>query len=280
LHRDFKCIAIKEKSIVSVGMKKLTDNFYCIECNKIWTPSQVVILKKNINYKLFSSISIPFINDTIYGVSMKDSNNKSLPKFIMFNFDTKNGDKHSLRGIMCVTINCEEIKRKSIKRYYTLDIICNSAVKSSSVKSVKKRHGIKTKNGKDMLEYWKQFGKSKFSYFKLKSMETVLGFYWKQGWRFNLNGKFETIWDKRIKELDTINKSIDSKKYYEKDKLRHVVLKKYFDRFLDGYYSDSDLSRNNAWDVDYNDYMINSTIDRERWDLRFHGYTMYWNCND
>ena len=78
-------ITIKEKSIVIVGMKKLTDNFYCIECDKLWTASQFAILKKNINYKLFSPISIPFINGTIYGASMKDSNNKYLPKFVMFN---------------------------------------------------------------------------------------------------------------------------------------------------------------------------------------------------
>ena len=269
----------KEKSNVNVKeMIKLTDNFYCfVRRGKSWTPTQIAIIKKNVNLKLFSPISETFTNETLFAADLRKN---PLPKFIMFNFDTMNGKKHSLRGIACVTIDCEKVQKKKIVKYYTLDLICNSSVKSSPVKSVKQRHGIKTKTGKDMLEYWKQFGKSKFDYFKLKSMENVIGFYWKHGWRFNLNGKFKAIWDKRIDELDAINKSVNSKKYYEKDQLRHIVLTKYFDRFLEGYYSDSALSGNNIWDTDYDDYMINNTIDRERWNLRYHGYTMYWKCQD
>jgi hypothetical protein len=262
---------LKKSNVNIKDMIKFTDNFYCIiQRNKKWSPEQIKILKKNVNYTLFSPISIGFINETIYGYSNKT-------KFIMFNFDTLNGKKHALRGIACVTTNH---KGKKGEKFYTLDLICNSSVKNSTIKCVKKRRGIITKNGRDMIEYWKRFGKSKFSYFKLKSMETVLGFYWKLGWRFNLNGKFKTIWDERICELNKINKSIDSTNICAKDRLRHVVLTKYFDRFLEGYYSDSSLSRNNVWYQEHSDHMLNNTIDRGRWDLRYNGYTMYWNTKD
>ena len=62
-----------------------------------------------------------------------------------------------------------------------------------------------------MIEYWKRYGKKKhFSFFKLKSMEDVIGFYWKCGFRFNYSKKngylYETEkWKQLINRLNEYN---------------------------------------------------------------------------
>ena len=95
----------------------------------------------------------------------------------MFNFDVKNGKKMSIRGMTCISFDgVEKINSKEYKYYY-IDLIGNNGLGSTPAAAVKRRHKVSTKSGKDMIEYWKRYGKKKhFSFFKLKSMEDVIDF--------------------------------------------------------------------------------------------------------
>lgn len=107
-------------------------------------------------------------------------------------------------------------------------------------------------------------------------MENVIGFYWKYGWRFqkNINDRHSSIWDERVGKLNKIIANTD-----DGDDERDIILKKYFDRYLPGYYNDIELSKNNRWDKEHTEYDLTNTLERQRWELRFHGYPMFWKCH-
>ena len=107
-------------------------------------------------------------------------------------------------------------------------------------------------------------------------MENVIGFYWKYGWRFqkNITDRHYSICDERVNKLNKIIANTD-----DFDDERDIILKKYFDRYLPGYYNDIELSKNNRWDKEHTEYDLINTLERQRWELRFHGYPMFWKCH-
>ena len=269
-------------------LRKLNDNFYLlIRKKKLWSKEEKKLINKYINYNLFSPIPVSYSKLALFGYECKyNFYEKDPPKYIMFNFDydTKNNKKQSLRGACAVSIKGIKKRKNKTEHYFTIDLIGNKSISNQIVKSQKKRKGISVKTGKDMLEWWKTFGKySCFDYCKLYAMEDVLGFYWKFGWRFGENFNYfknkENQIQNQIKQLNLINFTYKKYSYmynllYERDK----VLRKYFDKYLDDYYSDSELVKYKLNDDDYESYKINNTLHMQRFRMRFNGYPMYLNC--
>ena len=250
-------------------MKKLTDNFYSLtrEGEK-WSSEQIRIIKKYLKYDIFNPVPRDFV-DSIFGsfnyitgeCYFKPS------KTIMFNFDVKNGVRHSIRGMICISYN---------KNYYQVDLIGNNSVGKGPASAVKKRHNISTKSGRDMLEYWIKYGKKEnFSYFKLKSMEDVIGFYWKCGFRFDSSKRQKSLynnnkWKKNIKILNYYNRknSLNNNEQEEYDE----HLRKYFNKYMEGYYNVNYLSKN----LEDKDLKYKNTILQKQYNLRWQGYSMYY----
>ena len=251
-------------------MKKLTNNFYSItrDGNK-WSKEKTKIIKKYLNYNIFKPVPRDFV-DSIFGSFnyITDECYFKPSKTIMFNFDVKKGVRYSLRGLICISYN---------KKYYEVDLIGNNSVGNGPASSVKKRHKISTKSGRDMIEYWINQGKkSKFSYFKLKSMEDVIGFYWKCGFRFSFSKRPKCLynnkkWDYNIKILNYYNKKKSLNSREEKEYSEH--LRKYFNRYMEGYYSTSYLSKKLD---DSEDYKYQNTLLQKQYNLRWKGYSMYY----
>lgn len=251
-------------------LTKLTDNFYCLKRKKErWDKSELELLNALVDYKIFSPIPSLFCREAIFG-SYNPTTKQSdyCPHMILFNYDTSDGNKRSLRGIASITLDIE-----NSQKYMKLNLVGNISTKSKPVLKSKKRNNIQTKSGSDIMNYLKEKAlKLKLKYIKLYSMETVIGFYWKMGWRFKKHNKTNKYYEEKIIKLNEINKIKDND--IERDKL----LTKYFDRFLPGYYNDILLSEDNRWDTDHTDYDITTTLRRQRWELRYHGYLMYWYC--
>ena len=96
-------------------------------------------------------------------------------------------------------------------------------------------------------------------------MEDVIGFYWKSGWRFGEN--FNYFKNKEIRVLQNVkalNKiNFELKKYSNKLNIlfkRDAILQKYFDKYLEGYYSDSELTDYELRNKDIVDYKLQNTI--------------------
>lgn len=263
-------------------MKKLTENFYSItRCRKKWSAKHINIIKKHLNYSIFKPIPRNFV-DIVYG-SFNYITNECYylpPKTIMFNFDSCNGKLQSLRGILCISFDG---KRKSIKngkivyeKYYSIDLIGNKSIGNGPSKSVKNRRNVIIKSGKDMLDYWINYGKkSKISYIKLNSMENVIGFYWKCGFTFNYKKKIMSFYEKNkwnniIHKLNNFNLKSNMNSYEEDE--YHELLRKYFDKFMEGYYNINYLTKN----LGENDCLFNNKLSQKQYDLRFHGYPMYY----
>jgi len=273
--QDFK--TKKNPPLIKSPLIKLTNNFYCLKRKgRFWTVQQTSVLSNLINYKLFYPIPKDFVGSIIFGsFNIEEQLYEGGPKMILFNFDIKQNNKHSLRGIACVSDDLEE-------NNLILDLIGNISIKNKLASSIKKKYCIETKSGKDIIEYLKKYAsEKKYEYLTLNSMEYAIGFYWKYGWRFkkynenneNNENRNTTIWTERIKKLNTIMLQTD-----DGDEERDKILLKYFDRFLPGYYNDKQLSYENTWSSDHSDYGILTTLERQRWELRFHGYPMFWKC--
>ena len=264
-------------------MKKLTNNFYSLtRKGKKWTPKQVKIIKKHLHYNMFNPVPRDYI-DTIFGSYnyITDECYYKPSDVIMFNFDVKNGKRMSIRGMTCISFDgVEKINSKEYKYYY-IDLIGNNGLGSTPAAAVKRRHKVSTKSGKDMIEYWKRYGKKKhFSFFKLKSMEDVIGFYWKCGFRFNYSKKngylYETEkWKQLINRLNEYNNRLKRRQdgVMEKEKEEYSkFLERYFNKFMDGYYNLNYLSNK----MSHEDFKYGNTLSQKHYDLRFQGYSMYY----
>ena len=275
---------IKEKC-KTTDMRKLSDNFYLlIRKEKEWNKDEIKLIKKYLNYKIFSPIPKPFIDVAIFGYHCEFGfYQRNCPKYILFNFDSKNGKKLSLRGMSVVSNDGLEIVKGKGKRYFTIELIGNNPITNQIVKSMKTKNNISIKSGKDMILFWKEFGKrSYFDYCKLNAMEDVIGFYWKYGWRFGNNfdyfKKKENILTGYVEKLNIINKQYKITKkenlLYARDKL----LVKYFDKYMDDYYSDRKMIDYKLCDNDADYYLLKNTLHLQRFKLRFDGYPMYLDC--
>jgi len=271
-----------------VKMRKISDNFYTLtRRKKHWSKKQIAFLESILNYKMFHPIPRSFVREAIFGTKNEDGDyTKDPPKFVLLNFDSKNGTKQSLRGLASVSVDgvgehltypYRDMPPLEFQ-YYTLELIGNLSIRNQVCSAAKQRNGVKVKSGKDMLEFLKKFGKKAgYQYFKLYAMENVIGFYWKYGWRFSefectqRESSIKTL-DDRVKKLNTINRLINPKKYTIFDDFRDRILTKYFDRYLDDYYNVMELSRGNQWSEDYEYYDIKDTLTFKRWDMRFQGY--------
>ena len=283
------------KSEENIEMRKLNDNFYTItRRGKRWSKKQIKLLEKYVNYKMFLPIPRDFVREAIFGTQDPDEKEyyNSPPKFILLNFDSKNGKRQSLRGL--ASVSTDGIGEEHTYphngmpalefKYYTLEIIGNISLRGKPSSAVKERHGVKVKSGKDMLDCLKRVGiKGGYQYLKLNAMENVIGFYWKYGWRFHefpatQRDCSHNIVAERVEKLNTVNKLITPAKYTEHDEIRNQLLTKYFDRYLEDYYCVQTLSRGNTRGEDYENYEITETLTYKRWDMRFQGYPMYWQC--
>ena len=275
-----------ELDYINEGFRKLTNNFYLlVRKKKYWTKNQIKVIKKYLNYKLFYPVPKPFVELAIFGYNDEDFSfyEKPCPKYIMFNFDYQNKKRQSLRGVTVVSIN----GTKNNDKYFTIDLIGNYSVKSSIIHQVKKRSSSSVKNGKDMIEWWKTFGRySCFKYCKLDAMEDVIGFYWKCGWRFGENFKYykkkESRISKHVEKLNNINikiKNCNVKTITHLDFERDQILRSYFDKYIEGYYSDVKLNQYSQYNEDFENYNIKSTSHLIHHNMRYHGYPMYLDCS-
>ena len=83
------------KSKENIEMRKLNDNFYSItRRGKRWSKKQIKLLEKYVNYKMFLPIPRDFVREAIFGTQDPDEKEyyNSPPKFILLNFDSKNGN--------------------------------------------------------------------------------------------------------------------------------------------------------------------------------------------
>ena len=267
-------------------MRKLSDNFYLlIRKNKRWNQNEINLIKKYLNYKIFYPIPKSYVDVAIFGYNCEFGfYEKSCPKYILFNFDSKNGKKLSLRGMCVVTNKGIDIVKDKIKKYFTIELIGNIPITNSIVKSMKIKNNTCIKSGKDMLLFWKEFGKrSYFDYCKLHAMEDVIGFYWKYGWRFGNNFNYFKKKEKRItkyiQKLNTINKKYKITKKEELLYDRDKILVKYFDKYMDDYYSDSKMIDYKLRNDEPDYYLIKNTLHLQRFKMRFNGYPMYLDCS-
>lgn len=266
-----------------VDIRKLNDNFYIlIRKKRYWNIKEIKFIKKYLNYKIFYPIPKNYIDISIFGYNCEYGYyEKSCPKYILFNFDSKNGERLSLRGITVVSNTGNDIHKN--KKYFTIELIGNIAITNSIVRSMKRKNKIKVQSGKDMILFWREFGRrSYFDYCKLNAMEDVIGFYWKYGWRFTNNFKYFKKKEKRVsKHISKLNEVNIAYKNTKKEILlydRDQILVKYFDRYMDNYYSDTKMTEYKLNNEDINYYLIKNTLHLQRFKMRFHGYPMYLNC--
>ena len=264
-------------------MKKLTNNFYSItRKGKKWAPKQIKLIKKYLHYDMFSPIPKDYI-DTIFGSFnyITDECYYKPTDVVMLNFDVKNNVRQSVRGMICLSFDGVDKKKDKTYKYYYIDLIGNNGLGSTPAAAAKRRHGVSTKSAKDMMEYWKKYGKrKKFDYFKLKSMEDVIGFYWKCGFRFNYSKScrymYETErWDQLITKLNYYNSRLRRRNENVRKKEREefsAFLNKYFNKFMEGYYNLNYLTEK----MSHDDFKYKDTLAQKQYDLRFHGYSMYY----
>ena len=222
---------------------QVSPNFYMMaRKNADWTERQLAELKKYAIKDLFHPIPHNFVKDSILGLSYDGQYLTPPCKMIMFNFDLKNNRKQALRGIVGVDFKVAG----DGKTFIFIRIIGCKSITNTPAALAKKRSDTTMKTGCDMLMWWKKFAlRGKFDYIKLNGMEDVLGFYWKYGWRFlhhptAKHALDEIVWDSRIDQLNYINRlKIQDPCWIERE--RSKILDKYFDRFLEGYYSDAKL---------------------------------------
>ena len=276
----------RKKRKQNIDIRKLNGNFYLlIRKQKWWNSDEIKFIKKYLNYKLFSPIPKAFIDVSIFGYNCSYGfYEKICPKYVLFNFDCKNDKPLSLRGMCVVTNNGIAKTKNNYNRYFTIELIGNKSITNHIVKRMKQKNNIQIKSGKDIILFWKEFGKrSYFNYCKLYAMEDVLGFYWKYGWRFGSNFNYfkkkERIIHEHIKKLNLVNfkykKNKELKLLYKRDKL----LVKYFDKYMENYYSDYKMINYRLINTDIHDYLLTNTLHLQRFNMRFHGYPMYLNCN-
>ena len=270
-------------------MEKLTDNFYLLKKRgKKWNKKQEKILRDNCHYSMFKPIPRDYVDYVLYGYfSLSGKCVYKAPDIVMLNFDVKNGERSSLRGLICISFDgLEKIGSKGSNNYkeykylYT-DLIGNNSVSNSVAKRVKRKDNIIVKSGRDMLKYWVEFGKkNNFDYFKLRSMEDVIGFYWKCGFRFNYRKRENNIYDSDkwsilIEKLNEYNKMLkrrqDGVREKEKEEFS-LFLEKNFNKFMEGYYNVNYLS-NRMYNIDMK---YNDTLSEKKYNLRFQGYAMYY----
>ena len=259
-------------------LRQVTPQFYILtRKGETWSPDKLAFLKKYNLKDIFHPIPTDFIYDAIRGYYYEDQCITLPCKMVMFNFDTKNGARQTLRGIVGVDFKVDDKQRT----YIYIRIIGCKSITNTPAACAKRRHDTVMQTGRDMLEWWQRFAlQGNFQYIKLNGMEDVLGFYWKLGWRFNRypttkNTSNHKFWNSRIALLNKINKlKIADQCWIEK--LRSGILTKYFDRFLEGYYSDTKLGTYVEKDDLYDIYGIKGTRTRHHLGLRYHGYTMFW----
>jgi len=259
-------------------LRQVSDNFYILtRKGQRWTPEEFQSLKQYTLRDIFHPVPKDFVDDAITGSYFEEECLVKPCKMVMLNFDVKNGKKYSLRGIVGVDFKIDT-KGKS---YILVRVIGCKSITNTPAATAKKKSNVIMKTGRDMLLWWQAFTiKGNFEYIKLNGMEDVLGFYWKLGWRFirHSNAQHalsEDQWAVRIDKLNAINKL----RGYDPcwiEKERSLLLDKYFDRFLEGYYSDSKLRTYTSRDDLYDIYRLTGTRRRHHLGLRYHGYTMHW----
>ena len=113
-------------------------------------------------------------------------------------------------------------------------------------------------------------------------MEDVIGFYWKYGWRFGTNFDYykrkESRINTHINKLNHINFICKYNKKLSTLLKRDRILVKYFDQYMEDYYSDSKMISYKLRNSDIHAYLIKNTLHLQRFNLRFHGNPMYLNC--
>lgn len=228
-------------------MTNLTDvsNFKLLtRTGEKWTNKQIKYINNVIHYKSIGNISKKFVKETIFGLynDLEYENDnmgeciKQPTKYLLLNFDTniKTNKQEELRGFACLSLEISKLnKSKNSKIYLHINFITCQKI-GQIAKNVKSRLQISVKTGKDMLLWIKNFVKknnmnennNKITSITLNSTDDVLGFYWKYGWRFKTNIRNENIWNERIQLLNL----------YQHSKKKEIILKKYFDRYLKGYY--------------------------------------------
>lgn len=267
-------------------MEKLTDNFYLLtRQGKRWNKTQTQILKENCHYEMFKPIPKDYVDYVLYGCfdNVTGLCEYKAPDIVMLNYDVCNGKKCSLRGLICISFDGKYKIRKRGKeyKYYYCDLIGNNSLNKTIASSIKNKNSVVIKSGKDMIDYWINYGKkNKFDYFKLRSMEDVIGFYWKCGFRFNYIKKKYNVydtekWSSLIKKLNDYNKLLKRRQdgVREKEKKEFgLFLEKHFNKFMEGYYNIDYLSNEM-----YRDSMkYNNTLSENKYNLRFQGYSMYY----
>lgn len=257
-------------------LRQVTPNFYILSRKgDRWNEEQLKLLNKYNLKSLFRPIPLDFVKEAIQGYYYNNECITKPSKMIMLNFDTINNKKTSLRGILGV-----DFKPDNKKKYIVIKIIGCKSITNTPSYTVKNKHGVIMKTGKDMLKWWQDFAiKGNFDYIKLNAMEDVIGFYWKFGWRFLADSHashaapFNFI-EERINKLNKINKMIHSDKVLI-EKYRSKILYKYFDRYLEGYYKDTKRNYYTKDDI-FDIYELNDTQNRHIIGLRYNGYPMYW----
>ena len=221
--------------------------------NEKWTKKQIEYIKNTIHYHSIGNVSKKFVKETIFGLynDLKYENDnlgsciKSPSKYLLLNFDinTKTNKKMDLRGFACLSLDITKINKNNKKNINKIplhiDFITCQKI-GQIAKNIKERSDIYIKTGKDMLFWIKDFvkeynekqkenennNKNLITSITLNSTDDVIGFYWKYGWKFKNNTRNKYIWDKRIQLLNS----------YQNSKKRKIILKKYFDSYLEGYY--------------------------------------------
>ena len=259
-------------------LRQVSNNFYIMTRRDLrWTQKEFAYLKRNTIKDIFYPVPKDFVEDAISGMYFGEQCLVKPCKMVMLNFDVKNGVKYSLRGIIGVDFKMDE----NDKSYIQVRVIGCKSITNAPAATAKSNNAVIMKTGRDMLEWWKKFSiQGKFAYIKLNGMEDVLGFYWKLGWRFLNHPKArhalsDDNWKVRINKLNAINML----KGYDPcwlEKQRSILLDKYFDRFLEGYYSDTKIKKYTFKDDIYDIYKLSGTRRRHHLGLRYHGYTMYW----
>lgn len=228
--------------------------------NEKWTKEQTEYIKNTIHYHSIGNVSKKFVKETIFGLynDLHCENDtlgsciKMPTKYLLLNFDinTKTNKTTELRGFACLSLDATKTKKNNKKNIKNTNIIslhidfitCQKI--GQIVKNIKSRSDISVKTGKDMLFWIKDFvkeynlkqhennnknnknNKNEINSITLNSTDDVLGFYWKYGWKFKNITRNENFWNERIQLLNS----------YQNSKKREIILKKYFDSYLEGFY--------------------------------------------
>ena len=188
--------------------------------NEKWTKEQTEYIKNTIHYHSIGNVSKKFVKETIFGLyNDLHCENDTLGSCI----------KMPTKYLLLISLHIDFITCQKIGQI---------------VKNIKSRSDISVKTGKDMLFWIKDFvkeynlkqhennnknnknNKNEINSITLNSTDDVLGFYWKYGWKFKNITRNENFWNERIQLLNS----------YQNSKKREIILKKYFDSYLEGFY--------------------------------------------